>query len=149
MIGDGPMRSQVERLSAQLGIADSLSILGYRHDVADLMRIMDAFVLTSIYEGLPMVLLEALATGVPSVATNAKGTREVIQNGKNGLLANLEDPESIADLVIDILREPLMREEMRLNGLETIQEIYSQQRMRSGYVSLYSEIVQRLKLRRN
>lgn len=120
--GDGPLRQQVETLGCELGIADRLHLPGWWHDVPGLLSATDVAVLTSRHEGLPRAVVEALAAGVPVVATAVDGTPEVVRDGVNGFLAPPGDIESLASGVRSLLEDEECRRLMggvAANGLET------------------------------
>ncbi len=94
--GVGPLRDELVALAAQLGVADRVRFLGLRGDVPDLMSAADAFCLSSDMEGLPLVLLQAAAAGLPIVATNVAGNPDVVGEGVNGFLPPPGDPEVFA-----------------------------------------------------
>jgi glycosyltransferase involved in cell wall biosynthesis len=91
--GDGPQRAELEKLAADLNV--DARFLGARGDIADLMNGCDAFVLSSRVEGLPLVLLEASACGLPCAATNAGGVEEIVLDGRTGFLAPPADPDAL------------------------------------------------------
>ena len=93
VLGAGPLEAELAALAAQLGLERRVRFLGFEPNVERWMQAADGFVLSSRYEGLPMVLLEAGACGVPAVATDVPGTREVLIDGVNGWLARAGDPE--------------------------------------------------------
>jgi glycosyltransferase involved in cell wall biosynthesis len=88
LVGDGPLRAQIETEIAAAGLRDGCAITGERGDVPDLLREADLFWLTSDWEGLPNAVLEAMATGIPVVATDVGGTREVLRDGEAGFLVS-------------------------------------------------------------
>ncbi len=94
--GDGPLRPAMERLAVELGLGDRVRFLGVRQDVPKLMNAADAYVMSSAWEGMPMVLLEASATGLPIVATDVGGNSEIVLHGKTGFLIPPKDPEALA-----------------------------------------------------
>jgi len=112
MVGDGPMRPTLEARAEALGIRDKVSFLGNRKDVADVLRSCDIFVRPSLMEGMPLTVLEAMACGVPVVATPVGGTPEVVQDEHTGLLV---PPGNIGELSIALVRlaqQPLLRERL-------------------------------------
>lgn len=112
MVGDGPMRGEVEGLARELGLAERLVLTGLRRDVPELMAAMDLFALSSLWEGLPRVLPQAMATGLPIVATAIDGSSEAIDEGVNGLLTPPGDPQALAQGVIRLLRDPALARRM-------------------------------------
>jgi glycosyltransferase involved in cell wall biosynthesis len=105
LVGDGPLRGDVEREVAALGIASSVVLTGLRRDVPRLLAAMDVFVLSSQWEGLPRTLLQAVATEVAVVATDADGVRDVVVDGQTGLLVPRAEPRrlhaALASLMVD------------------------------------------------
>ncbi len=103
MVGDGPLRPRVERLLARESLAERFCMAGWRPEIPDLLRAFDVFVLTSRWEGLPKVVPQALIAGVPVVATAVDGTREIVDDGRDGFLCRPGDVATIADRVAAIL----------------------------------------------
>ena len=106
LVGDGELRGPVEEQSARLGLSGTLLLTGWRRDIAEILRCFDLFVLTSLWEGLPRVYLEALASGVPVVGTRVDGAAEVIRDGVNGYLVEPGDVRGMADRVLELLAHP-------------------------------------------
>jgi glycosyltransferase involved in cell wall biosynthesis len=102
LAGDGPLRGEVESLARELGVGDVLRVLGWRRDVADLLHAMDIFLLTSRFEGLPRSVLQAMAAGVPVVATAVDGTPEVVRHRDTGLLVAPGRPDQAAAAVCEL-----------------------------------------------
>lgn len=100
LVGDGPLRSEIESQAAGLGIADRVHLLGDRIDVTQLVPAFDLLVLASLHEGLPNAVMEAMAAGVPVVATAVGGTKELITDGETGYLAPPADSEALADRIV-------------------------------------------------
>ena len=95
-IGEGELRAETERLIKRKGIADRFHLLGNRRDVAKLLPALDVFALSSLYEGLPCAVAEAMTLGIPVVATAVNSVPEIVLAGKTGLLARPGDPTSLA-----------------------------------------------------
>jgi len=106
VLGTGPLQTELIALAAQLGLEQRVRFMGFEPNVERWMQAADGFVLSSLYEGLPMVLLEAGACGVPAVATDVPGTREVLNDGVNGLLAKGGDPCSLGDAITRLMCMP-------------------------------------------
>jgi glycosyltransferase involved in cell wall biosynthesis len=104
--GDGPLRSSVSQLASELGLSMRVHFLGMRNDVAELMAAADAYVMSSAWEGLPMVLLEAAASSLPIVATDVGGDREIVLEGVNGFVVPAKDSAGLADAMLAIERLP-------------------------------------------
>ena len=106
LVGDGELRGAVTERAASLGLSDRIHLLGWRRDVPRLLAGLDVMVLTSSWEGLPRVLPEAIATGVPIVATAVDGTTDILEDGENALVCPVHDPEGSASAVVRLLKEP-------------------------------------------
>ena len=140
LVGDGALRPEVERRVAASELGGRFHVLGWRDDVPDILRVLDVFVLTSLWEGLPRAVLQARATSVPVVATAVDGTSEVVEDGVNGYLCRPKDVEAMAGRVIELLREPDRARAMGGRGREGLQE-FDQSRMVRMQEELYRELV--------
>jgi glycosyltransferase involved in cell wall biosynthesis len=116
IIGTGPEESRLRRLASSLDLESRVSFLGSRSDVLDLLPALDVFTLSSRYEGLPIALLEAMATGIACVATSVGGVPEVITDGAEGLLVPPQDPEALAAALRKLLEDPGLRSAMGLRA---------------------------------
>ena len=104
VVGEGALRHELETLAARLGLAGRVRFLGLRHDVPALLAGVDVLALTSLYEGLPNVVIEAMATGAVAVATDVGGCRELITPGESGLLVGPGDVEAVTGAILQVLR---------------------------------------------
>jgi len=100
IIGEGNKRKYLENYVRKLNLRNKVIFTGYREDVEELMAIMDIFVLTSLREGLPRVLVQAAAVGIPSVAFNVDGVSEIIKNNYNGFLVKVKDKEQLEKMIV-------------------------------------------------
>lgn len=112
LVGDGPGRGALEALSRRLGLADVVRFTGLQPDVEPFLAAMDLFLLSSVYEGLPVAALEAMAAGLPIVSTGVGGVREAVVDGECGRLIAGDQDSDLAAAVIDLLRQPQTRERM-------------------------------------
>jgi len=142
MVGDGPLRAEVEALAAELGIADRLVLTGLRRDVPELLAAFDLFTLSSLWEGLPRVLPQAMATGLPIVATACDGSAEAISDGNNGYLVPPGNPDLLADRLSRLLDDPALAARMGQDGLARVAE-FSDRRMVEEIAALYNELLAR------
>jgi glycosyltransferase involved in cell wall biosynthesis len=106
IVGDGGLRDELEATARRLGIAARVRFLGLRHDVPAVLAGVDVLTLTSRWEGLPNVVIEAMATGAVAVATDVGGCRELITHGETGMVVPAGDPDAVARAVIDVLGCP-------------------------------------------
>jgi glycosyltransferase involved in cell wall biosynthesis len=137
MVGDGPLRTEVEREIAALAIGDAVHLAGYRDDADALLAAADVACLSSREEGMGSVLLDALAFGVPVAATRAGGIPEVIADGHSGLLAERENPQALADAITRVLADPALAARLSANGRERASE-FSVERMTDRTIEVYA-----------
>jgi glycosyltransferase involved in cell wall biosynthesis len=140
MVGDGPLRAEVEALAEQRGIADRLVLTGLRRDIPELMAAFDIFVLSSLWEGLPRVLPQAMASGLPIVATAADGSAEAVDHGVNGYLTPPGDPASLSVAILRLLDEPTLRQQMGEAGRSRVEE-FGAGRMVAQIETLYEKLL--------
>jgi len=114
LIGDGVLRRRMERLITAYKLENNVTLLGWRRDIAEILQIMDIFVLTSLWEGLPITVLEAMAASLPVVVTDTGGVEEIVKQGTNGFLVKPHDMEEMSRIVISLAGDPASR--MRLGN---------------------------------
>lgn len=127
LVGDGTERTHLEDQAARLGIADKVRFLGKRDDVPELLAASDIFVLPTFFEGLSNALLEAMASGLPCVATDIPENRQLITDGLNGILFPPRNPSALARQVSSLLREKGLRVRLGSEARKFVQEHYSLQ----------------------
>jgi glycosyltransferase involved in cell wall biosynthesis len=141
IIGDGPLREELESLSLSLGIAQAVRFLGYRQDIATLMAISDVIAMPSLQEGLPYVLLEALALARPVVGTQVGGIPEVVRHGETGLLVPPRDSEGLAEAIIQLLRNPEETASLGERGRELVSREFNVETMVRKIAAVYTEVL--------
>lgn len=120
-VGDGEIREEMEAKVAERGLEDRIYILGFRSDVRQILKVSDIFVLPTVYEGgCSQVLLEAMEEGLPCVATRTSAVDEVVTDGKDGLLARVEDADDLAQKIEMAVKSGRLREDLAKNALETV-----------------------------
>lgn len=123
--GEGDEREQLEALAAELNLGERVRLLGQRSDLIELYQAFDVFVLSSLREGLPNVVLEALAIEVPVVATSVAGVPRVLENGQNGFIVRSGTPEELAGAISLLLDDEPLRVRFGQAGRRTVEERYS------------------------
>jgi L-malate glycosyltransferase len=123
--GEGREAASLARFARKLDLVQQVHFLGHRDDVYDVLRAFDVMMLTSDHEGLPMVLLEAMALGVPVVLRAVGGIPEVVTHGENGLLIPTDDPRSLADACTSILTDRALSERLAEGGRKTVRGKFS------------------------
>ena len=137
--GDGPLEASLRDRIQHKAIGHAVALLGKRDDLPALLDQTDLFVLPSIYEGLPTVILESIAHRVPVVATHIAGTRDIIRDEYNGFLVPPRDPQALAARIIDLVQNPEKCANAARAALETLKE-FTIQRAAQKYRELYEEI---------
>ncbi len=137
IVGDGPCRAELEELSRRLGITERVLFVGETKDVASFMRRSSVFVLPSLTEGISLTLLEAMATGLPTIATNVGGSSEVVVDQATGLLVTSNDTKELADAIVGVWRNPQKAQRMGLSGRARIDEHFNLRHMLRRYEALY------------
>jgi glycosyltransferase involved in cell wall biosynthesis len=148
LVGEGPLQAETEALAEQLTLSGAVRFLGVRNDVPELMRAADAYVMSSAWEGMPVVLLEAGAAGLPIVATAVGGNPEVVRNGESGLLVPPGDPAALAEAMLRLSAVPeSQRRAMGARGQEHVRVQYGLERMVERWEDLYSEVMKKRGIR--
>jgi glycosyltransferase involved in cell wall biosynthesis len=138
--GDGPMRGDVERAIARAGLESTVHLLGWRDDVAELFAAMDIFLLTSLFEGLPRVVLQAIAASVPVVATHTGGVAEVVTAGVSGELVPPGRPEAAAAAVVALASDPKHRQRLAESARAVLGSEFDIRIMVRQLEALYGEL---------
>jgi glycosyltransferase involved in cell wall biosynthesis len=137
-IGDGPLKNDSEKLIRELGLQDNFFLLGYRDDVTRIMPVLKITALSSLWEGLPIVFLEALCAGKPIVANNVDGAKEIVIDGETGYLVTPGDPSEMAEKILALLNDDSLCYDM--GGIaKNRSEYYSVERMVSEIEQLYKD----------
>jgi glycosyltransferase involved in cell wall biosynthesis len=141
LVGDGEERERTKRLAAELGVAERCEFAGYQRKMADWYGRFDAFCLTSANEGTPVVAIEALAAGVPVVATRVGGTPAVVDDGETGFLADPGDVDALAERLAELARDAELRLRLGRTGAERMRERYGVERMVDEVQQLYERLL--------
>jgi glycosyltransferase involved in cell wall biosynthesis len=139
-VGNGSLQSQLERMAEALSIADSVEFTGLQSDIPAQLHRGSVAVLPSRWEGMPNALLEAMACGIPCVATRVSGSEDIIQHGVNGLLVEPEDYQGMAEALLTLLHNPVLVQKYGSAARKTIERHYSFEQMMDKYVELYQRI---------
>lgn len=148
VVGDGPLRRDLEGLAIELGIGDWVRFTGFRRDASTLMVCADVLALTSDWEGLPNVVLEALAAGIPVVGSDVGGVRELITDGENGYLFPPGDLKTLVAVLSRLAVDPAHRATLGANGRRAAVDRFSIERMVTETVRVYDDVLRRKNLGR-
>lgn len=141
LAGDGELRPGMELLAHDLGIGRYVKFLGVRRDVPALMAAADVFLLSSLSEGLSVTLLEAMAAGLPIVATDVGGNGEAVEHGVTGLLGPRQDPAQLAEHLVTLWNDPSLRQRMGEAGRQRQKARFTQEGMHARYLALYRQML--------
>jgi sugar transferase (PEP-CTERM/EpsH1 system associated) len=141
LVGDGAERQRLEQLVAQLHVGAAVIITGIRHDVPRLLRALDAFALSSLSEGLPISVLEAMAAGLPVVATNVGMLPELLREGENGFLVAPGDVAALAKRLELLVTKHDLADRLGVAGKQLVQCDYSLAAMLRHYEELYLSLL--------
>jgi len=139
--GDGPDRNALLSHAAQLQIADRVKFLGHVTDIAATLWQADLFVLPSLFEGLPVSVLEAMAAGVPVIATDVGGTREEIRSGETGVLVPPSDAEALAAAICLLLNDPALAQRLAESAQQSVRQEFSVETMVRQTTEIYDRVL--------
>lgn len=141
MAGDGPLRDELGALITELGVEEVVVLLGFRSDIGDLLAAADVVALPSLWEGLSISLLEAMAAGKPIVTTSIASNAEVTGNGRAAVLVPPKDPAALADALVDLVAVPARRRE--LGDIARVEQAnrFGMQPMLQAYLDQYSRLL--------
>ena len=140
-VGDGPLRAETEALIRELHLEQDIILAGLRMDVPDLLHTMDIFTLTSLWEGLPRVIPQAMIAGLPVVANNVDGNAEIIRDGVNGFLTPPGDISLMAERIVRLLKDQPLKQAIVAQGRETAAQEFSLHDMVKKIETLYDELL--------
>ena len=142
IVGDGPERQSIDGLIESAGLRDRVELLGERDDVRDVLSHADLFVLSSRSEAMPMSILEAMAAGLPVVASNVGGVPEVVVDDQTGLLVPPGNAAALASAIERLLGDRELRIEFGARGLERARTTFSLDRFRADHLRAYRALLE-------
>ncbi len=143
LVGDGPLRKECQQLLNAAGLDQLAWLPGERNDVPEVMRGLDCFVLPSLAEGISNTILEAMASGLPVIATNVGGNADLVVVEQTGVLVPPADPESMARAIIRMAKQTDTRQSMALSGRRLVEEKFSMNAMVASYQGTYDKLLHR------
>lgn len=141
-IGDGPDMGLLKKEAQNFGINHLVEFKGAQTDIDSILNTTDLLVSSSLWEGLPLAPLEALAYCVPVIATDIKGNNEIIEDNKTGLLVNTKDPAALGDAVIFAIKNPDHMNDLAQNGYKRVQSQFTLEQMIKNYKQVYCKITE-------
>jgi glycosyltransferase involved in cell wall biosynthesis len=144
IVGDGPMRAELETLSASLGLSPAaMSFAGPLTNVPALLRRVDAFVLSSQHEGFPNVLIEAMAAGLPTIATPAGDAASIVKDCTTGFLVPMDDEDAMAARLVELEASPSLRGRLGSAGRGIVEQCYASDGLPGRLTGIYRSIARR------
>jgi L-malate glycosyltransferase len=141
LVGDGPLKDELLALSHGLGIDGKVIFTGFRDDVLDLVNALDIFVISSLHEGIPMALLEAMALKKAIVSTAVGGINEVIRDGKSGLHVKPRDPQALASACVRVITESKLKSSLEIGARARLDEEFSIITLMQRVMTLYGNLL--------
>ena len=144
--GDGPLEKELRNYAAALGLTNTVIFYGFHSHIQQIYNLLDIYLLTSRIEGTPMSLMEAMGAGVPAVATDVGDISKIVTDNVSGILLKNNDPKSIAQKILYLLKNPTKLTQMGLQAQEIIRKYYSAEIMAKRYEQLYKQIMKTMVL---
>lgn len=141
-IGDGELRETLKAQTQSLGLEKHIHFLGTRNDVPDLLAASDYFVLPSLWEGLSMALVEAMASRLPVIATSVSGTNQVVISGETGLLVPPGEVQPLVEAMIQMLSDPVGSAQMGEYGRQRVEQFFSARKQTVDHIILYNNALE-------
>jgi glycosyltransferase involved in cell wall biosynthesis len=141
LVGQGPLESDIRAQARAQDLQDNVVFAGFRTDAPRIIAASDVFVLPSLYEGLPIAMLEAMALGRPVVASRVGGVPQVISDGIDGFLVDPLEPGQLAEKVLAVLSNPELQQSISTNAVKKVREHFSVERMVASIEALYATVL--------
>jgi glycosyltransferase involved in cell wall biosynthesis len=142
VVGDGPLKGPLEKQAWNLGLSKMCSFAGFRSDIADILKATDILALPSFVEGLPMIILEAMASKIPVVASTVGGIPEMIQEGKNGFLIPPNDSEALARNLLMLVSDKALRRSVGEAAKKHVIESFTETEMIHRTQRMYLDLIE-------
>ncbi|TLY15566.1 MAG: glycosyltransferase, partial [Nitrospirae bacterium] len=146
LIGRGELEATLKQEAKDLGIEEHVQFLGFRDDVPSILSVMDVFVLPSLSEGLSVALLEAMAAGIPTIATRVGGNPELVIDQRTGFLIPPRDTETLASKLLILLQDKELSRTLGDNGRKRVKDSFSFEAMVNNYQQLYERLLARTEI---
>ena len=141
LVGDGASRDAIAQEAARCGAGGEVRLAGVQRQVADWLRLMDVFCLSSVTEGTSISLLEACACGLPAVVTRVGGNPEIVHDGRTGLTVPARDEVQMADAILQLYHDPARRSRFGAAAREHVMRHYSLETMVAAYLDVYRNVL--------
>lgn len=142
LAGIGALEDEYKELTNKVGVEDNIKFLGYRKDINNLMTLSDIAVSSARQEGLPVNIMEAMATGLPIIVTDCRGNRDLIENEKNGIVVGIDDVEGFAKAIEKMYNDKEFMKKISNENLESVKQ-YSLEDISKEMASIYNEVIKK------
>lgn len=143
IVGNGPLRNELEDYSKKLGIENNVVFTGERSDIPELLQSMNIFVMSSLYEGMSNAIMEAMLSGLPVVATDVGGNRELIVQNETGYLCPLKDTEAFVNIIVSLINNESKAKKLGENGRRKILNEFTIEKMIQNTESIYKNLLEK------
>lgn len=143
IVGDGPMKSYLEKLSKKLGVTHAFKFLGTVPSIQEIFKQCDIFVRPSLTEGMSLAVLEAMSCGLPVIATKVAGTPEIIINNKTGILIDVKNVQQLADSILRLFSDPELLQSLSRNARLFVEKHYNWDRVTKLTLQVYEKMLNR------
>ena len=143
LVGDGPLRAECQQLLDAAGLADLAWLSGERSDIPEIMQGLDCFVLPSLAEGISNTILEAMASGLPVIATDVGGNADLVADGSTGKIVSAANPEAMAKTIVRLANDPSNARDMGRAGRWRVEQEFSLDAMVGAYQGTYDKLLHR------
>jgi glycosyltransferase involved in cell wall biosynthesis len=137
IVGDGPLKEMLVEKRRQLALEERVHFAGLQTEVRPYLACFDAYMMSSIFEGLPIALLEAMSSGCPPVTTDAGGIKEVVRHDIDGLVCSVDEPGKLVDYTVTLLTDPARRKSLGIQARKRVEEAFSMKKMVQELEDLY------------
>ena len=138
IVGKGYLLGKLKEEASSLNLNSDIQFLGFREDIPKLIQSMDVFVLSSLSEGHPLSLLEAMASQIPVVVTDVGGLKEVVEDGRNGCIVSPNNPQALADKIIMLLIDKILADKLAIAGQMKVYKEFNVKNMLKDYTHIYN-----------
>ena len=142
LCGRGTQLEELQQLAKELGVEKQIHFLGFRRDIKELLTAADIFLFTTLQEGMPRSMMEAMASGLPCIASRIRGNVDLVEDGENGILCSAKDADAFAKAISILAADPVLRKKMRDNNLEKIKQ-YDITVVEQEIRAIYADVLQR------
>ncbi len=141
VVGDGPLKTMLIQKRADLGLQERIHFVGLKQEVRPYLAAFDLYMISSVFEGLPIALLEAMSFECPIISTDAGGIKEVVRHEIEGMLCDVDAPEKLTDLAVDLLNSPVKLKSLAIQARRRIVDSFGMEKMVNELEILYSSLL--------